>query len=64
VRENQGRPVHCGDDLRHREGLARSGYAQQYLVLVATFYAADKLANRLGLVAAGLVITRKFEVHG
>ncbi len=64
VREHQRRPVHVGDDLGHRERLARAGYAQKHLVLITTFHAAYQMVNGLRLIAAGFVITCKFEVHG
>src|SRR5439155_666328 len=35
VGQDERRPLQTVDDLRHRERLSRSGYAQQYLVLLA-----------------------------
>ena len=63
VGQDQGGPVQGFDDLGHGEGFARAGDAEENLVFVARFDAADQLVDGLGLVAAGLVSGRKFEVH-
>ncbi len=66
VGHDQRRAVHRRDDLRHREGLARPGDAEQHLVLVATGEPLDQLGNRADLVAADLEIAdeAKAVVHG
>ena len=52
-REHDGRPAHAGDDVGHREGLARARHAQQGLVLQAVFDAFAQLRDGRGLVATG-----------
>ena len=56
VRQDQGGPVDALDELGHREGFARAGYAEQHLMLVAALDAAHQLRDGLGLIAAGLVV--------
>ena len=56
VRHHQRRPVHRRDDLRHREGLARPGDAEQDLVLVAAVQPLDQLGHGAHLVAADLEV--------
>jgi len=56
VRHDERRTVHRRDDLRHREGLARTGDAEQHLVLVTAVQPLDKLGDRAHLVAADLEI--------
>ena len=51
VHHDQGRPVHLRNGVRHREGLARSGHAEQHLAAVAPVEALRELANRTRLVA-------------
>jgi hypothetical protein len=41
VDHDKRRPVHAGNGLRHREGLARAGDAEQHLVAVATLEAVN-----------------------
>ena len=52
VGHHQRRAVHPGDDLGHREGLARAGDAEQHLVLIAALEAVDELVDGARLVAA------------
>ena len=63
VRENERRAIHLLDDLGHRERLTRAGDAEEHLVLVPPGYAFGELGDRLRLVAARLIVARKFEVH-
>jgi hypothetical protein len=49
------------DDIRHREGLAGAGGAQQNLVLVAALQSGDERGNRLRLVAHRSVRRVKLE---
>jgi hypothetical protein len=51
VRHDQRRAVHARDALRHGEGLARAGDAQQDLRLVAAVQSFDELVDRARLVA-------------
>ena len=51
VRHHQRGPVHAGDDLRHGEGLARAGDAEQHLVLVAAVQPVDQLGHSVHLIA-------------
>ena len=55
--QHHGRTVQLLNDLGHGVGLARSGNAQQYLVLLAGIDAASQFSNGVYLVALGLVIT-------
>ena len=50
VRHHQGRAVHPGDGLGHRERLARAGDAEQHLVLIAALEPVDELVDGAGLV--------------
>jgi hypothetical protein len=50
VRHDQRRAVHTRDALRHGEGLARAGHAQQDLGLVAAVQSFDELVDRARLV--------------
>ena len=59
--EDQRRPRDRPDDMRHGEGLAGAGDAEQYLVALAVFDAADKLRDRLWLVASRLEAGDDFE---
>ena len=54
-REDQGRALGAGDDLRGGEGLARAGDAEQHLVGLAVVDAFDEVGDGGGLVAGGLV---------
>ena len=54
-REHEGGHLHLLDDLRHREGLARSRHAEQRLVAQAVFDALRELLDRLRLIARHVV---------
>jgi hypothetical protein len=56
VGHHQGRAIHPGDGLRHREGLARAGDAEQHLMLVAALEAVDELVDGARLIAGELEI--------
>ena len=56
MRQNQRRTVAVRDDVRHREGLAGTGNAEQGLLLVAAEYAVGQLLYRLRLVAGRGVV--------
>ncbi len=66
-RQDQGRALHLVDHLRHGEGLARAGDAEQHLVALRrgrSAFAAealDQLDDRLRLVAGGLVVGHQLE---
>lgn len=53
VADNQRRLLHRLDDIRHREGLTRTGYAFQRLETVAGKYTVRKLPYRISLIPAG-----------
>ena len=53
-REDDRRTAGIGDDMRHREGLARAGDPQQHLVALAAVDPLAQLVDRLRLVAGGL----------
>ena len=61
VRHHQRRPVDARDALGHRERLARTGHAEQHLVLVAALEALGQLVDRPGLIAAKLEVGDQFE---
>ena len=52
---DQRRFIQLLDDVCHREGFSRTGDAEKGLALVAFLEAFDKVGDRLGLVAGGLV---------
>ena len=54
--EDEGRALQVLDHVRHAEGLARAGDAEQHLVLLALAQALREGCDRLGLVAGGLVV--------
>ena len=54
VRKHQRGPVEVGDDVRHREGLAGAGDAEQDLIAQTHLKPLRQLLNRLRLVAGGL----------
>ena len=55
VRQHQGRAVDVGDDVCHREGLARAGHAQQRLLGQPRLHACGQLRDRVGLVAGRFI---------
>ena len=55
VRKYQGWFVELGDDIRHCEGLTRTGNTKQSLELVAFFEAFDQFFDGLWLIACGFV---------
>jgi hypothetical protein len=57
VRHHQRRPVHGGDNLRHRKRLAGSGDAEQDLTGIAAVQPVDELGNGAYLIASNLEIT-------
>ena len=61
VRHDQRRPVHLRQHLRHREGLARAGDAEQHLVRVAAVQPFDQLGHGADLVAADLEVADELE---
>ena len=60
-REDQRRALQLLDHLRHGEGLARSGNAQQHLIALALPGGIDQLADRGRLVARGGIVADQFE---
>ena len=60
-RQNQGGPVGAGDHLRHGEGLARAGHAQQHLIALMFADGVHQLSDGAGLVALGLVFADDLE---
>jgi hypothetical protein len=63
MRDHQGRFLHRGDDVGHREGLARTGHAQKRLVAVTGFDPGHQFVDRLRLVAGRFEIGYEGE-HG
>ncbi len=64
VGHDQGGAVGGFDHLGGGESLARSGDAEQNLVLLAIEDAAGEGIDGLCLVALGLVVAYQLEVHG
>ena len=64
VRNNQRLPVHVPDDVRHGEGLARTGDPEQRLMFRARLQRVCQLRNRLRLVAGGFVGRDEVEHSG
>ena len=60
-RQDQRRPLRRLDDLGHREGLAGAGDAEQHLVALVLADPLDELADRLRLVALGVVFRNHLE---
>ena len=60
-RQHDRRPLHLGDDVRHGEGLARAGHAQQHLILLLPPQALDQIDDRLRLVAGRLELGNQLE---
>src|SRR5260370_7671153 len=63
VREHQRGTVGLLDQLGHGEGLARTRYAKQHLMLFTCFQTAIELLDRRWLVPARLVIAVQPEFH-
>jgi hypothetical protein len=61
VRHHERWPVHAGDGLGHRVGLARPGDAEQHLVLVAAVQSVHELGHGLNLITAQLEIGDEVE---
>ena len=60
-RQDQRRALRRLDDLRHGEGLAGAGDAEQHLIALVRRDALDELPDRLGLVALGLEFRHHLE---
>ena len=60
-RQNQGGPVGAGDHLRHGEGLARAGHAQQHLIALMLADGLHQFPDGAGLVALGLIFADDLE---
>jgi hypothetical protein len=56
VHHHQGRAIHPGDGVGHRERLAGAGHAEQCLTPIATVQACDQFFD------GGRLITPQFEV--
>src|SRR5207249_7387938 len=56
--------THVGNDIRHREGFARGGDAEEGLLTVATAEAFGKPLDRLGLVEIGRASCRESRGRG
>jgi hypothetical protein len=63
VGHHEGRPVGSLDHFGRGEGLARSGDAEQDLVLLAIKDAADEGVDGSSLIALGFVAAYELEVH-
>ena len=63
VRQDQRRPIHVGDDIRHGERLAGTGHAEQDLIAQAHVEALRQLLDGLRLVAGGLELGVQLKVH-
>ena len=61
--EDQGRFLHLLNDVRHGEGLAGAGNAEQHLISSIVVDASDQFADRLRLVACRLEIGGELERH-
>ena len=62
-REDEGRALRRLDHLRHGEGLARAGDAEQHLRAVVALDAFDQFLDRLRLVAFRLEVGSDLEAH-
>ena len=58
-----GRSVQFGNDIGHRERLARAGNTQQQLRAVAILHPVCELLNGLRLIAGRLVVGGNFKIH-
>ena len=56
VGDDQGGPVHGGDDIRHREGLSGTGHPKKDLVLASPLQTRDELFDGLRLIPPRLII--------
>jgi len=56
VAHDKGRPLHTGNDVRHREGLAAAGDTQQRLFIEALLQTVYQFIDCLGLVAGHIKI--------
>ena len=63
VGQNQGGASGLFDDLRHGEGLAGAGDAEQHLMLFAVQDAAEELIDGRSLVATRTVVDADVERH-
>lgn len=61
VGENKGRALIVLDDVRHGEGLAGAGDAEQGLLADISIQASGELLDGLGLVASRLVFRDEFK---
>src|SRR6185312_13414232 len=61
---HQGRALHALDDVRHGEGFARAGHAEQGLRSQPGLEAASQLLDRLRLVTGGLIGRNELEAVG
>ena len=61
VGQHQGGPLDRLDDLGHGEGLARTGDAQQGLLIQPVFDACRQGGNGLGLIACRLIFADHFK---
>ena len=64
VRNDEGWHLHPLDDIRHGEGFARAGDAEEHLLPRPPADAVHELVDGLGLVPGGLVGGFDPEVHG
>ena len=64
VRQNEGGTVEIGDHVRHREGLAGAGDAEQDLFLQPHLDPARQGLDGLRLVAGGAKRRMQLEIHG
>ncbi len=60
-REDQRGALQLVDDLRHGEGLARTGDAEQHLVALAVERRGNEFADRRRLVAGGFIVANQFK---
>ena len=62
VGEYQSRPAVLLDEIRHGEGLARTGHAEQHLAFEIGVEAIGKQLDRAGLIAGGTEVTFDAEI--
>ncbi len=63
VDQDQRRLLDAGDQVRHREGLARAGHPEQHVVPRAGLHPGGELLNRLGLIPTRRELGFQFERH-